>query len=155
MAITWFAAVKEVSGLFKDIGGLVAKSNATKKLLYSELELNLKQFQNAYKTKATYDQLIEVLSNERITKARESAFIFSTIKAGKIKESHVKDPRNKRYIGEDCEWLFINIADKIEELKGLKKMNNGTLEGITTMNVPLQFSNLFYKLKLMVAFIKS
>lgn len=154
MAITWFAAVKEVSGLFKDIGGLVTKSNATKKLLLSEVELNLKQFQNAYKTKATYDQLIEVLSNARITKAREDAFIFSTIKAGKIKESHIKDPRNKRYIGEDCEWLFINIADKIEELKGLKKMN-GTLEGITTMNVPLQFSNLFYKLKLLVAFVRN
>lgn len=154
MAIGWFAAVKEVSGLFKDIGGLVTKSNATKKLLLSEVELNLKQFQNAYKTKATYDQLIEVLSNARITKAREDAFIFSTIKAGKIKESHIKDPRNKRYIGEDCEWLFINIADKIEELKGLKKMN-GTLEGITTMNVPLQFSNLFYKLKLLVTFVKS
>ncbi|UPT67793.1 MAG: hypothetical protein M0D57_03760 [Sphingobacteriales bacterium JAD_PAG50586_3] len=154
MAITWFAAVKEVSGLFKDIGGLVTKSNATKKLLLSEVELNLKQFQNAYKTKATYDQLIEVLSNTRTTKAREDAFIFSTIKAGKIKESHIKDPRNKRYAGEDCEWLFINIADKIEELKGLKKMN-GTLEGITTMNVPLQFSNLFYKLKLLVAFVKS
>lgn len=154
MAITWFAAVKEVSGLFKDIGGLVTKSNATKKLLLSEVELNLKQFQNAYKTKATYDRLIEVLSNARITKAREDAFIFSTIKAGKIKESHIKDPRNKRYIGEDCEWLFINIADKIEELKGLKKMN-GTLEGITTMNVPLQFSNLFYKLKLLVTFVKS
>lgn len=154
MAIGWFAAVKEVSGLFKDIGRLVTKSNATKKLLLSEVELNLKQFQNAYKTKATYDQLIEVLSNARITKAREDAFIFSTIKAGKIKESHIKDPRNKRYIGEDCEWLFINIADKIEELKGLKKMN-GTLEGITTMNVPLQFSNLFYKLKLLVTFVKS
>jgi hypothetical protein len=154
MAITWFAAVKEVSGLFKDIGGLVTRSNATKKLLLSEVELNLKQFQNAYKTKATYDQLIEVLSNTRITKAREDAFIFSTIKAGKIKESHIKDPRNKRYVGEDCEWLFINIADKIEELKGLKKMN-GTLEGITTMNVPLQFSNLFYKLKLLVTFVKS
>ncbi len=154
MAITWFAAVKEVSGLFKDIGGLVTKSNATKKLLLSEVELNLKQFQNAYKTKATYDQLIEVLSNQRITKAREAAFIFSTIKPGKIKESHIKDPRNKRYIGEDCEWLFINIADKIEELKGLKKMN-GTLEGITTMNVPLQFSNLFYKLKLLVAFVRN
>jgi hypothetical protein len=154
MAITWFAAVKEVSGLFKDIGGLVTKSNATKKLLLSEVELNLKQFQNAYKTKATYDQLIEVLSNTRITKAREDAFIFSTIKAGKIKESHIKDPRNKRYVGEDCEWLFINIADKIEELKGLKKMN-GTLEGITTMNIPLQFSNLFYKLKLLVTFVKS
>jgi hypothetical protein len=122
--------------------------------LLSEVELNLKQFQNAYKTKATYDQLIEVLSNTRITKAREDAFIFSTIKAGKIKESHIKDPRNKRYVGEDCEWLFINIADKIEELKGLKKMN-GTLEGITTMNVPLQFSNLFYKLKLLVTFVKS
>lgn len=154
MAIGWFAAVKEVSGLFKDIGGLVTKSNANKKLLLSEVELNLKQFQNAYKTKATYDQLIEVLSNARITKAREDAFIFSTIKAGKIKESHIKDPRNKRYIGKDCEWLFINIADKIEELKGLKKMN-GTLEGITTMNVPLQFSNLFYKLKLLVTFVKS
>lgn len=154
MAITWFAAVKEVSGLFKDIGGLVTKSNATKKLLLSEVELNLKQFQNAYKTTATYDQLIEVLSNARTTKARESAFIFSTIKAGKIKESHIKDPRNKRYIGEDCEWLFINIADKIEELKGLKKMN-GTLEGITAMNVPLQFSNLFYKLKLVVTFVKN
>jgi len=154
MAITWFAAVKEVSGLFKDIGGLVVKSSSTKKLLLSEVELNLKQFQNAHKTKATYDQLIEVLSNTRITKAREDAFIFSTIKAGKIKESHIKDPRNKRYVGEDCEWLFINIADKIEELKGLKKMN-GTLEGITTMNVPLQFSNLFYKLKLLVTFVKS
>jgi hypothetical protein len=154
MAIAWFAAVKEVSGLFKDIGGLVTKSNATKKLLLSEVELNLKQFQNAYKTKATYDQLIEVLSNARITKARENAFIFSTIKAGKIKESHIKDPRNKRYIGEDCEWLIINIADKIEELKGLKKMN-GTLDGITTMNVPLQFSNLFYKLKLLVAFVRN
>ncbi len=154
MAVTWFGAVKEVSGLITDIGRLASKSHATKKLLYSELELNIKQFQNAYKTKASYDQLIEVLSNARITKAREEGFVFRSIKTGKIREEHVNDPRNKRYIGENCEWLFINIADKIEELKGLKKMQ-GSLENVTSLNVPLQFSNLFYKLKLLVAFVKS
>lgn len=154
MAIEWLTLVKELPGLIKDLGGLITSSNATKKLLLSELKLNLKQFDNARKTDTSYDNLIDILSNEIIADARRKGFVFKTIKLGKVEDKHIKDDRNKKYKGKDCEWLFINIDDKIKELKDLKKLRK-TYEGNLKLNIPLQFSNLFYKMKLLTDFINS
>jgi len=152
MAFEWLSLVKELPSLIKDLGGLITSSRSTKKLLLSELSNNLKQFENVRKVKLTYDELIEILSNERIFQARKDGFVFSLVKIGKVQKKHIKDRRNERYLGKDCEWLFINISDKIDELKKLKTQKS--LATIKELNIALQFSNLLYKMKLLTEFIK-
>ncbi|MEI6312672.1 MAG: hypothetical protein WCP57_10470 [Bacteroidota bacterium] len=152
MPIEWIALVKELPSLIKDLGGLITSSRATKNLLLSELKNNLKQFENAKKAPLSYDQLITILSNEQMLVARKSGFAFSLIKIGRIQEKHIIDKRNKRYIGKDCEWLFISISDKIDELKKIQSQKS--LNEIDKLNIPLQFSNLFFKMKLLAEFIR-
>lgn len=153
MAIEWFGIVKEIPSLLKDLGKLIKNNRRTKDLLLRELKLNIKSFETAFKSKANYDKLAELLSNDKIKEARNESFNFNNIKKGKIELKHVRDERNKRYIGKTCEWLFKNIDEKIEELKRLKKYHS-TLENIDQTNISLQFSNLFYKMKLLIDFIK-
>lgn len=152
MSVAWLSILKELPGLIKDLGGIITSSRAQKKLLLSELKNNLKQFENAKRAKLNYDQLIDILSNVQIESARKSGFVFSLIKIGKVQETHIKDKRNKRYVGKDAEWLFISISDKIDELKKLK--SQVTLENQEKLNIPLQFSNLVYKMKLLAEFIQ-
>jgi hypothetical protein len=75
------------------------------------------------------------------------------LKAGIIEPYHVFDDRNKKYIGWDAEKLVDKIDEKIEELKIIKKMNNGSVEK-TNNNVSLMLSNLYYRMKLLADFIK-
>ncbi len=152
MPIEWLAVVKELPSLIKELGGLITSSRATKNLLLSELKNNLKQFENAKKAHLSYDQLITIVSNEQMLVARKSGFTFSLIKIGRIQEKHIIDKRNKRYIGKDCEWLFISISDKIDELKKLQSQKS--FDEIDELNIPLQFSNLFFKMKLLAEFIR-
>ena len=152
MAIAWLSLVKELPSLIKDLSGMITSSRATKNLLLSELKNNLNQFENAKKVKLDYDQLINILSNQAIIDARKVGFVFSVIKFGKVTEKQVRDSRNKRYIGKDAEWLFISIADKIDELKKLQTQKK--LTDIKELNVSLQFSNLLYKMKLLAEFIR-
>lgn len=96
--------------------------------------------------------MLELLKNEKIQKARESRYSFSTIKRGNIELKQIKDDRNMRYVDKNCEWLFKNIDEKIEDLRN-QKQYHGSLKEIEKTSIALQFSNLFFKMKLLVAFI--
>ncbi len=153
MITNWLSGIKDISGLLSGLSSLIKNNRATKDLVLRELKLNIKAFETAQKSiDINYDKLLDLLTNDRIKKARENRFTFSTIKKGKIRKRSIKDSRNKRYIGKDCEWLFKNIDEKIEDLRH-QKSYFGTLKKAKKSNIPLQFSNLFFKLKLLAEFI--
>ncbi len=151
MALEWILIFKELPKLIKDLSGIISKSLTTQKLLLSELKMNMKQFENANKIHLTYDELIKILSNEKIIEAKKAGFSFSSIKIGKIKAKHIKDKRNNRYIGKDCEWLFLSISDKIYELKQLQSQRS--MNNLKELNIGRQLSNLLYKMKLLTHFV--
>ena len=151
MEFEWIVIFKELTILIKDLGVLTNRSRATKNLLLSELKNNLKQFENAKKINLTYEELIKILSNEQIIEARKKGFAFSIMKVGKVQDKHIKDIRNIRYKGKDCEWLFVNLCDKINELKQLQTQRN--LSNLKELNIGRQLSNLLYKMKLLTQFI--
>ncbi len=153
MALDWIIIFKELPKLIKDLGGLINNSRATKNLLLSEVKNNLKQFENAKKVSLTYDELIKILSNEKIIEARKTGFVFSLIKIGKIQAKHIKDKRNNRYKGKDCEWLFVSMSDKIDELKKLQSQRS--LNNLKELNIGRQLSNLLYKMKLLTQFLNN
>jgi hypothetical protein len=154
MAFDWLSSVKGIAEIITSLGGLIKNNRATRDLLIRELSINIKAFKTTQKVKKIdYDKLLELLSNERIKKAREDRFTFQTIKKGSLEHTHIKDNRNSRYMGKSCEWLFKNIDEKIEDLKNQKKYH-GSLNHIESVNIPLQFSNLFYKMKLLADFIR-
>ena len=153
MALDWIIIFKELPKLIKDLGGLINNSRATKNLLLSEVKNNLKQFENAKKVSLTYDELIKILSNEKIIEARRTGFVFSLIKIGTIQAKHIKDKRNSRYKGKDCEWLFVSMSDKIDELKKLQSQRS--LNNLKELNIGRQLSNLLYKMKLLTQFLNN
>jgi hypothetical protein len=154
MAIEWLSGVKNITDLVASLSGLVKNNRATRDLLIRELKLNIKAFDTAQKSKKIdYDKLLSLLNNERIKKAREEKFSFQTVKKGVLEHPHIKDSRNSKYTGKSCEWLFKNIDEKIEDLR-IQKAYHGSLLIIRESNIPLQFSNLFYKMKLLAEFIK-
>ena len=153
MALDWIIIFKELPKLIKDLGGLINNSRATKNLLLSEVKNNLKQFENAKKVSLTYDELIKILSNEKIIEARRTGFVFSLIKIGTIQSKHIKDKRNNRYKGKDCEWLFVSMSDKIDELKKLQSQRS--LNNLKELNIGRQLSNLLYKMKLLTQFLNN
>ena len=152
MAFEWIPLIKDINTLIKDLGGLVRNNSKTKDLLLRELKLNIKSFEDAYRSKMDFDRMTDLLSNHQIRMAREAGFSFNSIKRGNIQPVHIKDDRNKRYINKDCDWLFKNVDEKIEELIRLKKYHT-TLEGQAHLNISLKFSNLFFKLRLLADFI--
>jgi basic membrane lipoprotein Med (substrate-binding protein (PBP1-ABC) superfamily) len=99
------------------------------------------------------DTIIDLLDNDAIKEAIKNNFRFKKLKPGYIEPYHVFDDRNKKYIGWDVEKLVDKIDEKIEELKIIKKMNNGSVEK-TNNNVSLMLSNLYYRMKLLADFIK-
>lgn len=153
MAWEWLINIKNIADIVSSLGELVKNNRATKDLLIRELKLNIKSFETAQKTKTIdYDKLLALLKNEKIQKARESRFTFQTPKKGAILLKHVRDDRNNKYIGKNCEWLFKNIDEKIEDLRN-QKLYHGSLISIEKSNIALQFSNLFYKMKLLAEFL--
>lgn len=153
MALDWLSNITNITTLITSLNDLGKNNRATKDLLIRELTLNIKAFQTAQKSRPVdYDRLLSLLKNDRIQKAREARFTFSTIKKGSIEARHVKDSRNKRYIGKNAEWLFRNIDEKIEDLRN-QKQYHGSLSGMEHSIIALQFSNLFYKMKLLAEFI--
>jgi hypothetical protein len=154
MAFEWLSSVKDIAELISSLGNLVKNNRATRDLLIRELSINIKAFNTARKSKKVdYDRLLDLLSNDHIKKARENRFTFMTIKKGTLQETHIRDNRNSRYMGKTTEWLFKNIDEKIEDLKNQKKYH-GSLNQIDKANIPLQFSNLFYKMKVLADFIR-
>lgn len=153
MAWEWLSSIKNIADIVASLGEIIKNNRATKDLLLRELKLNIKAFEIAQKNKKVeYDKLLELLKNEKIQKARESRYTFSTIKRGNIELKHIKDNRNKRYLDKNCEWLFKNIDEKIEDLRN-QKQYHGTLKEFEKTSIALQFSNLFYKMKLLADFI--
>ena len=151
MAWEWLSLI---GSLPEVITGLTKKTRtnvATKKLLISELKNNLKHFNTAYRNNFNHAELITILSNAEIIEARINGFQFSKVKGGTITELIVQDIRNERYIGKDCEWLFHSISDKILELRAI--YNIQPLPNLDKSNMTLQFSNLFFKMKLIADFI--
>ena len=119
-----------------------------------ELRNNLNIFKNAFLNEVSPDTIIDLLSNEAIQEAVKNNFAFKKLKAGGIEPYHVYDDRNKKYIGWTAERLIDKIDEKIVELKLLKKMNNGSVAQLKN-NVPLMISNLYFRMKLLVDFIRS
>jgi len=154
MNLEW---LKTGIGPLKDLISFLNKESKTadvlKKQLIRELRNNLNIFHNAYLNNVFPDVMIDLLSNEAIKDAIKNNFKFKKLKAGNIKPGHVFDDRNKKYIGWDAERLVDKIDEKIEELKNIKKMNNGSVEKAKN-NISLMLSNLYYRMKLMADFIK-
>jgi len=154
MNLEW---LKTGIGPLKDILTYLSKegksSDVLRKQVIRELRNNLNIFHNAYLNEVAADVMIDLLSNDAIKKAVEGNFKFKKLKPGRIEPYHVKDDRNKKYIGWDAAQLTDKIDEKIEELKNIKKMNKGTVE-IVKNNISLMLSNLYYRMKLLADFIK-
>ncbi len=122
MAWEWLSSIKNITELATSLGELAKNNRATKDLLIRELKLNIKAFETARKDQSiNYDKLLVLLKNERIQKAREVRFTFLTVRKGVIETSHIRDDRNKKYVGKSAEWLFKNIDEKIEDLRNQKQ----------------------------------
>ncbi|MGV3698022.1 hypothetical protein [Flavobacterium sp.] len=154
MAWEWLSSIKNIAEIVASLGNLTKNNRATKDLLIRELTLNIKAFETAQnQKKINYDKLLALLKNERIQKAREARFLFSTIKSGEVEAKHATDSRNQKHIGKNCEWLFKSIDEKIDDLRNQKEYH-GSLENIDKSSIARQFSNLFYKMKLLAEFIR-
>ena len=154
MQLEW---LKTGIGPLKDLLTFLNKESKTsdvlKKQVIRELRNNLNIFHNGFLNNVSPDTMIDLLDNEAIKEAIKNNFKFKKLKAGTIEPYHVFDDRNKKYIGWDAEKLVDKIDEKIEELRIIKKMNNGSLEK-TNNNVSLMLSNLYYRMKLLADFIK-
>ncbi len=154
MNLEW---LKTGMGPLKDLLSFLNSEGKTtdvlKKQVIRELRNNLNIFHNAYLNKVSPDIMIELLSNEAIRKAIEENFKFRKLKPGRIEPYHIRDDRNKKYIGWEADKLIDKIDEKIEELKLIKKMNGGSVATVKN-NISLMLSNLYYRMKLLADFIK-
>jgi hypothetical protein len=154
MQLEW---LKTGIGPLKDILTFLNKEGKTndvlKKQVIRELRNNLNIFHNAFMNNVKADVMIDMLRNDVINEAIKNNFKFRKLKPGSIEPYHVFDDRNKKYTGWDAERLVDKIDEKIEELKNIKKMNNGSTENVKN-NVNLMLSNLYYRMKLLADFIK-
>jgi hypothetical protein len=98
------------------------------------------------------DVVIDNLSNDAIREAVKVNFHFDRIRPGKITEVQILDERNKKYAGWTSGRLLEKIDEKIEELKTIKRLNNGTAQ--VKNNISLMLSNLYFRMKLLVDFIR-
>jgi hypothetical protein len=144
-------------GPLKDLITFLNKKSVTndvhKKQVLRELQNNLNVFKNAFMNKISDDTIIDFLSNEAVKQAITANFSFKKLKPGTIEPYHIYDDRNKRYVGWTAEKLLEKIDEKVEELKTLKKMNNGSVVNLKN-NTGLMISNLYFRMKLLADFIK-
>jgi hypothetical protein len=154
MNLDW---LKTGMGPLKDLLVFLTKEGKTndilKKQFLRELRNNLNIFHNAFLNNIQGDMMIDMLSNEMIKKAIDNNFKFKKLKPGRIEPYHVKDDRNKKYIGWDAEKLVDKIDEKIEELKNIKRMNKGSILDVKN-NVTAMLGNLYYRMKLLADFLK-
>ena len=142
----------------KDLISFLNKKSKTndiaKRQLFIELRDNLNVFSNGFLNESPYDNIIELLSNSAIQQAVKENFSYNKLKKGVIKEFHIKDDRNKKYKGWNCEKLIEKIDEKITELKNIKKLNNGTVAKAKN-NIPMMMSNLYFRMRLLADFIRA
>ncbi len=154
MTLDW---LKTGIGPLKDLITFLNKESKTndilKRQVIRELRTNLSIFHNAYLNSVSPNTIIDMLNNESIKEAIKNNFRFKKLKAGDIEPYHVKDDRNKKYIGWDAERLIDKIDEKIEELRIIKKMNGNSVEKAKN-NISLMLSNLYYRMKLLADFIR-
>lgn len=139
------------------IGFLYKKSKTNdvhKKQLLTELRDNLNVFKNAFMDNTPYENVIDLLSNSAIRNAVKENFNFNKLRQGKIAAVHIKEDRNKRYLGWTAEKLTDKIDEKIQELKNIKQLNGGNIKKIET-KVSVKLSNLYFRMKLLADFIQS
>lgn len=155
MQMEW---IKLSIGPVKDLIGFLHSKSKTndviKKQLFIELRNNLNVFSNGYRNEVPYDNIIDLLSNEAFRRAIDANFSFKKLRPGTIREIHIHDDRNRKYLGWDSEKLIDKIDEKITELKNIKKLNGGTVRSAKN-NIPLMMSNLYFRMKLMADFIRS
>lgn len=128
-------------------------SDVLKKQVIRELHNNLNIFYNAYLNRVSEDVIIDMLDNVAIKEAIRGNFKFKKLKPGIIEPYHIEDDRNKRYMGWTAEKLIERIDEKTEELKNIKKMNNGSVASVKN-NISLMLGNQYYRMMLLAAFIK-
>ncbi len=145
-------------GPLKDLVTFLNKESKTndilKRQVIRELRNNLNIFHNGFMNNVSQDTIIDMVSNEMIKEAIKGNFRFKKLKPGRIEPYHVFEERNKKYTGWDAEKLVDKIDEKIEELKNIKKMNNGSVTTVKN-NISLMLSNLYYRMKLLADFIRS
>jgi len=155
MQLEW---IKTGIGPVKDLITFLNKESKTSDVvtrqLIRELRDNLNIFNNAYKNNISADIIIDMLSNKAYQDAIDKNYKFKKLRVGDIEPYHVFDERNKRYIGWNADKLMDKIDEKIVELKNLKQMNGNSVLQVKN-NVALMISNLFYRIKLLVDFIRS
>ncbi len=129
-------------------------SDILKRQVIRELRNNLNIFHNGFLNNVSQDTMIDMLSNDMLKEAIKNNFKFKKLKPGRIEPYHVFDERNKKYIGWETDRLVDKIDEKIEELKNIKKMHNGSVMNVKN-NISLMISNLYYRMKLLTDFIRS
>src|SRR5436190_17941556 len=126
MQLEW---LKTGIGPLKELLGFLNAESKTndvlKKQVIRELRNNLNIFHNGFLNNVSQDVIIEMLSNEAIKEAIKENFKFKKLKPGTIALYQIFDERNKRYAGWETEKLVDKIDEKIEELKNIRKLNNG------------------------------
>jgi hypothetical protein len=142
----------------KDLISFLHKKSKTndivKKHIIIELRDNLNLFQNAFINSFSYDNLVDLLSNQAYHEAIKNNFSFKKLRNSVIRSEDIFEERNKRYTGWTAEKLADRIDEKIVELKNIKKLNGGSFKNVKN-DIPLMMSNLYFRMKLMADFIKS
>ena len=142
----------------KDLIAFLNKQSRTndvqKKQVIMELRNNLNVFKNGFINNTPYDNMIDLLSNDAIQQAIKNNFTFKKLKKGAIEPQHIFEERNKKYTGWTAEKIIDKIDEKIVELKNIKKMNAGSVKEVKN-NISLMMSNLYFRMKLLVDFIKA
>lgn len=129
-------------------------NDVVKKKLLIELRDNLNVFNNGFINASSYDAIIELLRTDAYEEAVKENFQFHKLRSGKIEAGHVKEERNKKYIGWDADKLMDKIHEKTIELKNLRKLNGNTLANAKN-NIPAMMHNLYFRMKLLADFIRS
>ena len=155
MQLEW---LKTGIGPLKELISFLNKEGKTndvlKRQVIRELRNNLNIFHNGFMNNVSQDTIIDMLGNDMIKEAIKDNFKFKKLKPGRIEPYHIFDDRNKKYIGWETDRLVDKIDEKIEELKNIKKMNNGSVGNVKN-NISLMLSNLYYRMKLLADFIRS
>jgi hypothetical protein len=153
--MTWSWLTSTAAPLQQLIGFLQKQTKThdiQKKQVIIELRDNLNLFREALATPISYDQLIDLLSNDAYRQAIRENFPFKKLKSGKIEHRHIADDRNLRYEGWTAEKLMDKIDEKIQALKNLKKLHGGSVAALGP-RLTLKVSNLYFRMKLMAEFL--
>ncbi|HLX91931.1 MAG TPA: hypothetical protein VKR32_09625 [Puia sp.] len=150
----WLApGVSQLNDLITFLRRKAQTNDIVKKHLIMELRDNLNLFKNAYINHSSYDRLAGLLSNEAYKEAIRNNFSYKKFKRDLIGVDDVADGRNKKYIGWTLERLAFKIDEKIVELKNIRELNGGSFVHAKN-DIPLMFSNLYFRMKLMADLIR-